>query len=56
MLKALIQHLAGLYKCKKIYLSIFENNIHALRLYQTFGFLFNEELDFNGEKVMVKEL
>lgn len=56
MLKALIQHLAGLYKCKKIYLSIFENNIHALRLYQTFGFQFNGELDFNGEKVMVKEL
>ncbi|MGB9943845.1 spermine/spermidine acetyltransferase, partial [Bacillus subtilis] len=56
MLKALIQHLAELYKCKRIYLSIFENNIHAIRLYQRFGFQFNGELDFNGEKVMVKEL
>ncbi len=56
MLKALIQHLADLYKCRRIYLSIFENNIHALCLYQRFGFHFNGELDFNGEKVMVKEL
>lgn len=39
MLKALIQHLAELYKCKRIYLSIFENNIHAIRLYQ--GLVFN---------------
>ncbi|WP_440620769.1 spermine/spermidine acetyltransferase [Bacillus subtilis] len=56
MLKALIQHLAELYKCKRIYLSIFENNIHAIRLYQRFGFHFTGELDFKGEKVMVKEL
>ncbi|MCI3194168.1 GNAT family N-acetyltransferase [Bacillus sp. HU-1818] len=56
MLQALIQHLAELYKCKRIYLSIFENNTHALRLYQKFGFTYNGELDFNGEKVMLKEL
>lgn len=56
MLEALIHHLAEQYTCNRIYLSIFENNIHALRLYQKFGFTFNGELDFNGEKVMVKEL
>ncbi|WP_286058991.1 GNAT family N-acetyltransferase [Bacillus mojavensis] len=56
MLEALIHHLAEQYTCNRIYLSIFENNIHALRLYQKFGFTFNGELDYNGEKVMVKEL
>ncbi|MCP6683886.1 GNAT family N-acetyltransferase [Bacillus nakamurai] len=56
MLKALIRHLAESYKCKRIYLSLFEDNQHALRLYQKFGFEYNGELDCNGEKVMVKEL
>ncbi|MBD0408726.1 GNAT family N-acetyltransferase [Bacillus sp. 1021] len=56
MLDALIHYLAQLYDCRRIYLSLFEDNVHALRLYQKFGFRFNEELDSNGEKVMVKEL
>ncbi|WP_045926949.1 GNAT family N-acetyltransferase [Bacillus siamensis] len=56
MLDALIHHLAQLYGCRRIYLSLFEDNVHALRLYQKFGFRFNRELDSNGEKVMVKEL
>lgn len=56
LLDALIRHLTQIYDCRRIYLSLFEDNVHALRLYQKFGFLFNGELDFNGEKVMVKEL
>ncbi|MDU0813958.1 GNAT family N-acetyltransferase [Bacillus siamensis] len=56
MLDALIHHLAQLYDCRRIYLSLFEDNVHALRLYQKFSFRFNGELDSNGEKVMVKEL
>ncbi|MGZ9586443.1 GNAT family N-acetyltransferase [Paenibacillus marinisediminis] len=56
MLEALIEHLVDLYHCPRIYLSLYEDNQHALRLYQKFGFHFNGELDFNGEKVMVKEL
>lgn len=54
MLSFLIKHLAKLYKCDEIYLSIFDENTHALRLYRKFGFSFNSEYDFNGEKVMVK--
>ncbi|KJR70922.1 GNAT family N-acetyltransferase [Bacillus velezensis] len=56
LLDALIRHLVRIYDCRRIYLSLFEDNVHALRLYQKFGFLFNGELDSNGEKVMVKEL
>ena len=36
-----------------IYLSAYEDNPIAIRLYQSFGFQFNGELDLHGEKVMV---
>ncbi|BBP91811.1 hypothetical protein BsIDN1_54290 [Bacillus safensis] len=52
MLDALIRHLTIIYKCNKIYLSIYEENKPAKNLYLKFGFQFNGELDFNGEKVM----
>ena len=56
MLEALIEHLVALYHCSEIYLSLYEDNQRALHLYRKFGFQFNGELDFNGEKVMVKIL
>ncbi|MNI95333.1 Spermine/spermidine acetyltransferase [compost metagenome] len=56
MLQSLIEHLVQLYDCNKIYLSLYEDNLAALTLYEKFGFQFNGELDINGEKVMVKEL
>ncbi|GLF83210.1 MULTISPECIES: GNAT family N-acetyltransferase [Bacillus] len=56
MLDALIRHLTIIYKCNKIYLSIYEENKPAKNLYLKFGFQFNGELDFNGEKVMVKKI
>lgn len=56
MLQALINHLETLYHCDRIYLSLYEDNIVALSLYQQFGFEFNGELDTNQEKVMVKRL
>lgn len=48
----LIEHIANEFKVKKIYLSIFENNKGALRLYEKIGFKFTGELDYGGEKVM----
>ncbi|KTD88685.1 GNAT family N-acetyltransferase [Paenibacillus etheri] len=56
MLQSLLAHLASEYQCNKIFLSIYDNNEHALRLYKKFGFKYNGELDFNGEKVMVLDL
>ncbi|EGT3617219.1 GNAT family N-acetyltransferase [Clostridium perfringens] len=52
VLLKLIEHIANEFKVKKIYLSIFENNKGALRLYEKIGFKFTGELDYGGEKVM----
>ncbi|HEL3620841.1 TPA: spermidine acetyltransferase, partial [Clostridioides difficile] len=41
------------YNCDELYLSIFEDNKMAIKLYKDFGFEFNGELDYGGEKVMV---
>ena len=38
---------------KDVYLSVFKENEVAIRLYQSFGFAFNGELDREGERVMV---
>lgn len=55
-LKLLIERLVTEYKCTKIYLSIYDNNVNAIKLYEELGFKFNGELDINGEKVMVKNI
>ncbi|WGV58078.1 GNAT family N-acetyltransferase [Brevibacillus brevis] len=55
-LEALIQHLVKQYNCEKIYLSVFKDNVQAIRIYQKYGFKFNREIDINGEKVMVKKI
>ena len=52
-LMVLINHIEELYNTKKIYLSIFEKNKLALKMYKNLGFEFNGEVDYGGEKVMV---
>ncbi|NFN86689.1 GNAT family N-acetyltransferase [Clostridium sporogenes] len=54
-LNLLVNNMLKEYKCNKIYLSIFKNNIEAIKLYKKFGFQFNGELDENGELIMVLE-
>jgi len=55
-LQRLIDFLQAKYNCQKIFLSVYENNVVAIQLYQKFGFTFNGELDEKGEKVMVREV
>lgn len=52
-IKELIESIFKKFSCKEIYLSIFEDNHKALKLYEELGFNFNGELDYGGEKVMV---
>ncbi|MCM3171891.1 MULTISPECIES: GNAT family N-acetyltransferase [unclassified Paenibacillus] len=54
LLQSLIDHMVCLYSCTKIYLSLYENNKAAMKLYTQFGFRLNGEKDINGEHVMVK--
>ncbi|NFA59677.1 GNAT family N-acetyltransferase [Clostridium sporogenes] len=54
-LNLLVNTMLKEYKCNKIYLSIFKDNIEAMKLYEKFGFQFNGELDENGELIMVLE-
>ncbi|WP_068985044.1 MULTISPECIES: GNAT family N-acetyltransferase [Lysinibacillus] len=55
-LQQLIKYLVANFSCQKIYLSVYDNNIVAIQLYEKFGFVFNGELDENGEKVMLLEV
>lgn len=36
-----------------IFLSVYDDNPHAIALYEYFGFAFNGELDTKGEKIMI---
>ncbi|AQU81133.1 spermidine acetyltransferase [Planococcus faecalis] len=51
--RVLVDYLTELYPKKPIYLSVFEQNKVAIRLYQKLGFGFTEEVDENGEKIMI---
>lgn len=55
-LSLLIKEIESLYKNSEIYLSIYKNNINAVKLYEKFGFKFNGEFDRDGECVMCKTL
>lgn len=55
-LKLLIQQLVREYACKKIYLSVYDDNSVAIKLYESFGFLMNGEKDTKGEDIMVLTL
>lgn len=54
--KSLLIRLYREYGFNEIYLSVYENNEIAIKLYKEIGFLFNDEVDINGEKVMVIDL
>ncbi|RZT02653.1 GNAT family N-acetyltransferase [Cuneatibacter caecimuris] len=54
--KALILRLEQEYGCSEIYLSVYPENSGAIRLYESFGFRFNGELDTHGEHVMVRRM
>lgn len=54
MLSSLLDLLYERFGPCDIYLSLYEDNEGALRLYEKFGFRFNGESDLNGEKVMVR--
>ena len=45
--------LMNTYQVDSLYLSVYDNNLVAIKLYQQLGFIFNGEIDVNGEKVMV---
>lgn len=55
-LQLLFDHLVEIYNTNRIYLSVYDHNEVAIRLYKKFGFQFNGEIDENGEKIMVKEI
>ena len=48
----LLERLQAEYVSDKVYLSVYENNLHAIRLYQQIGFCFNGEYDTKGEYIM----
>ena len=41
------------YDCDKIYLSVYDDNPKAIKIYLNSGFEFNGELDTKGERMMV---
>nr|WP_286161353.1 GNAT family N-acetyltransferase [Clostridium sp. KNHs214] len=52
-LDILIDRLFNEYNCGEIYLSVYGDNVQAIKMYKCRGFKFNGEIDINGEKVMV---
>ena len=50
---ALLSKLYMEYSSNTVYLSVYENNRHAIQLYQQLGFRFNGEYDAKGERIMV---
>lgn len=52
VLHALIDKITLEYNYDELYLSIYETNKLAIKLYQKLGFVFNGEKDINGEDVM----
>lgn len=49
----LLKKIHNQYNCKRVYLSVFDNNKSAINLYYKIGFRFNGEYDVHGEKIMV---
>lgn len=48
----LLDRLHTEYQSGTVYLSVYENNPHAVKLYQQIGFKFNGKYDSKGERVM----
>lgn len=55
-LTLLIDRIRAEYGCEELYLSLYEDNVRALRLYEEAGFRLNGQRDANGELVMVLTL
>lgn len=55
-LKLILNRIYNEYNRNEIYLSIYENNDLATKMYEKLGFQFNGELDINGEKIMKLEV
>ena len=53
ILPMLLQKIKNEFNYPKLYLSVYDTNPIAIKLYKSFGFQFNGELDSNGEKIMV---
>ena len=51
--EAILKRIQGEFPGRDIYLSAYEDNETAIKLYASFGFKFNGELDSNGEKIML---
>ena len=49
---ALTKRLFSEYPADRIYLSVYDDNPHAIHLYESCGFRFNGENDTKGEKIM----
>lgn len=49
---ALLERLHAEYSSDKVYLSVYEGNLNAIRLYREIGFSFNGEYDTKGELIM----
>lgn len=56
VLKLLIQKIVDEYAYDKLYLSVYEMNQVAIRIYESLGFKFNGELDINKELIMVLDI
>lgn len=56
VLKLLIQKIFDEYNYDRLYLSVYETNVVAIKIYKSLGFEFNGELDINKELVMVLEM
>lgn len=54
--QALLIKLRQEYACDTVYLSVYEENVYAINLYEKAGFIFNGELDSKQEKVMVYKI
>lgn len=48
----LLDRLHAEYQSGTVYLSVYENNPHAIKLYQQIGFQFNGKYDSKGEHIM----
>lgn len=55
-LELLLEILKEEYNHDEVFLSIYDDNLVGIELYEKIGFKFNGEIDTKGEKVMVKNL
>ena len=55
LVRDLVDYLRREYGCRRIYLSLFDDNRVARHIYEALGFVFNGELDRQGERIMVLE-